>query len=256
MQVQIREQIVMPYCQDIFFRWMMGQQDDWVPASTVPVAFSAVSSESQSSKQNLDVQSKVVEENDKSDQPPPPNVLSNEHNEPQGGLASEASIHSINLGSTTSELPRSGSLYGPPITLSNPPTNPNSQSTPQPSTSIANQSRRSATSEQLSSQPAAPLRSPGATLPASASSSIRRDKESDLTKPLLDSNDYGKPLGSSSEFDAGVPDKVIDAVYNDLLPQSEGSASESESQHMSNQVIHTTLNYVTLLYITNSMMTG
>ncbi|KAG0601458.1 hypothetical protein M758_11G112800 [Ceratodon purpureus] len=235
-KVQIRESIVMPYCQDIFLHWMMAEQDDWLPESAFPVAFSADPSENQSSKHILDVQSKFAEENDKNGQPLLPSTNSNGHNESQASPVSEASTHSSNLGSADSGLPHPGPPYGLPIMLMNPPTHPSSQGNLQSSTSSRNQSQKPAISEQPSSQPSIPSRPPGAIVPSSAPSSIRGDKESDLTKPLLDNNDFSKLLGSSSEFDAGLPDKVIDAVYNDLLLQSEGSASENESHHASHQI--------------------
>lgn len=113
-KVQIREQVVMPYCQDLFLHWMMATQDDWLPQSAIPVAFAAVEvseNERQISKQNIGVQPKPIEENNKNGQPTPctPSVKNEQTDNGQHNLhtrqISVASSGSASYGSTVRNRP-------------------------------------------------------------------------------------------------------------------------------------------------------
>lgn len=240
MQVQIRESIVTPYCQDLFLHWMMAEKDDWIPQTDIPVAFSAVQNsenERPSSKHNPGIQPKPVEENDKSGQSLPSRKG---QNKPQ---ISESPSPSIGHGSAAS-LPTQApsSPYGPLVTQMSPPTTP-SQGNLQASGTNRNQSRFAANSEQSSLEHSFPSTRPsGASVHSSAPPSIREDNESDLTTPLLDDDDYNrdKLLDSSSEFDVGVSDTATPRPFDrDHLQHSDGSASQSESQNPSHQVLLT-----------------
>lgn len=239
MQVQVRESIVLPLWRDLSLKWMMAEEDDWIPQSAVPVAFSAVPNPQkgrQSSKHNLDVQAKPVKENDKSVQSL---VSRNGQDKPQTLQNSENPSHNLGHGSASPIPPQTqSSPGGSSITQTLPPTVPHSQSTSKEAcgTSIS-QSRFSANSEQSSSRPS------GASLRSSAApASIREENESDFTEPLLENDDSKKEklLGSSSEFDAGASERAAGRTFDtDLLQQSESLGVERESQNQFNQVLMT-----------------
>ena len=243
MQVQIRESIVSPLCQDVSIQWMMAEKDDWIPQSVVPVAFSAVpnpENERQSSKHNLGVQPKPVEENDNSVQP----LLSHNGEDKPQTLQISESPSSIGHGSTSAIPSQSQSYpYGPSILQMQLPTIPHSQSTHREvSGTSKSQPRSSGSSEHSSSEHSFPSRPSGASLHLSAPASIREEDESDLTEPLLDNDDLRKEklLGLRSESDAGASDRHSGRPLDtDLLQQSEGLGLESESQNPSNQVLMT-----------------
>lgn len=233
MQTQIREHIVMPYRQDVRLHWMMADQVDWLPHSAIPVAFSAAKhseNERQSSKFKLDEQSKLVEDNDGIG---------------QSSTSSSLSVHSdgqnkLHVGqvSEASSSPHVGPVDGSPIAQAQPPSDLRSLGNLQASGTSRNQLQNSSISIQFSSEHSLPSRPPGSSVHSSATSSMRVDNESDLTRPLLDRDDQnkGKISASSNGFDAGASERAVGAVYIDVAPQSEDSASDSESQHPPNQV--------------------
>lgn len=231
-KTQIREHIVMPYRQDVRLHWMMADQVDWLPHSAIPVAFSAAKhseNERQSSKFKLDEQSKLVEDNDgigQSSTSSSLSVHSDGQNKLQVGQVSEAS-----------SSPHVGPVDGSPIAQAQPPSDLRSLGNLQASGTSRNQLQNSSISIQFSSEHSLPSRPPGSSVHSSATSSMRVDNESDLTRPLLDRDDQnkGKISASSNGFDAGASERAVGAVYIDVAPQSEDSASDSESQHPPNQ---------------------
>ncbi|KAG0570751.1 hypothetical protein KC19_6G184800 [Ceratodon purpureus] len=240
-KVQVRESIVLPLWQDLSLHWMMAEEDDWLPESAVPIAFSAIPKpehELQNSKHNLDVQAKPTKENDKSVQSLVPR---NGQNKPETLENSEIPPHNLDHGPTSPTPPQiHSSSDGAPITQMQPSTVPHSQSTPREASGASmSQSRFSAKSSQSSSEHSFASRPSEASLRSSAPASIREENESDLTEPLVDFDVSKKEklLGSSREFDSGASERAAGRPLDtDLLLHSESLGLERESQNPPNQV--------------------
>lgn len=219
----------MPFCQDYFTHWMMAEKDDWLPESTIPVPFStaqAAENDRQNSKSD-DMQSKPSDRDSKTNQTP--------------ALQTQKTLHGpaklpphIPHTQSNLQVPAKSQTGGPP--------HYHSQSSIHGPDTQNTQPRRSSTSH-LQSEASFPMRPPGAAAVSSGGpSSVREETDSDLRRPLLDNEEYGKAeaLGSGRESEAGLSDRVTEAAVIDFLQQSEGSASESDMQFLANQVLFVT----------------
>lgn len=239
--MQIRESLVMPYCEDLFVHWMLGERDDWLPQSAVPLPFHSLQTEQQLSKQSNH------KNGDESSSKNGHLALTHSQSTLNGHKSTNLNPQKSLPGPMKPQGPPSSTTIGPaksqtglPPLQQNPyPEMPKSQphvSHSQSSVQISNstiQPQRSASSFPLNLEVSQP--SGGIT---GSTPSIREDTESDLRRPLLDGDEYSKEktVGSSRESDAGASNRGVDGQLIDFQHQSEGSASENDQNYTSSQV--------------------
>lgn len=247
LQVQLRETLVMPNCEDLFTAWMMAEKDDWLPQSVVPVAFTSAQV-SESEKQNLrssnigsqakpnsdqhqSVQQLVSLATLKTDVLPPPD--SNNSNRQHR--------RSMSMTRLLSEVSKGG-------------LQPASQAAAAPST--VTPTTMSRFSHDVSNGPQSVRPSGVTTTPLSTpSSSVREESDIEFSKTL--SLDRGESRAALSErgFEAGLlsrgelrafsgrelevgggsdrrTDECGSAIASFSLQQSEGSVSDSDVQYL------------------------
>lgn len=248
----------MPYCEDLFVHWMLGERDDWLPQSAVPLPFHSLQTEQQNSKQNnhkngdesssknghpaLTHSQSTLNGQNKSTNLHPHKPHTGPMKPPQGPPSSTT----VGPAKSQTGLPPSQQIPHPEMPKSQPHIS-HSQSSVHVSNSTI-QPQRSASSFQLNSEVSRPLGGITGSTP-----SIREDTESDLRRPLLDSDEYSKEktVGSSRESDAGMSNRVVDAQLIDFQHQSEGSASENDQHYSSSQVcfsLNSSLRMVGIFY--------
>jgi len=192
LKTQLQDTLVMPNCEDLFMNWMMSETDDWLPQSTVPVAFTpgqAYDEEQQSSKWNPGSQIKA------------PNNYKPEAAE------GPAAISNINQPHHTSSIPSSSSQAS---NLEN----PDLQFDPVPASYVRQDLQTDLTSPLLDKVDYHQGGSAAQGVP-----SMRGD---------YIGSEYMKEDLSGRDLEGGVSDRTLDSVVMDILQQSEGSASDNE----------------------------
>jgi hypothetical protein len=242
LQVQLRETLVMPNCEDLFTAWMMAEKDDWLPQSVVPVAFTSAQV-SESEKQNLrssnigsqakpnsdqqqSVQQLVSLATLKTDVLPPPDSNNRNHQHRR----------SMSMTRLLSEVSKGG-------------LQPASQAAAAPTT-------MSRFSHDVSNGPQSVRPSGVTTTPLSTpSSSVREETDIEFSKTLSLDRGESRAALSESGFEAGLlsrgelrafsgrelevgggsdrrTDERGSAIASFSLQQSEGSVSDSDVQYL------------------------
>jgi hypothetical protein len=198
-KVQIRDSVVMPFCEDIFLNWMMADKENWLPTSTFPFPFFD-SQASEASKQSNELHSSSSDESSRSghghNKPPKAQVKSQKQAQEQ-----QASSDAIRPRRTYSDL-----LSGlKPV--------------------------RSASADQLNAQASVPK-------PPRSSSRVRLSTlESAPVRalsPMLSSDHVMLADEPARQLD--MVRSAMDSSSKDYMLQSEGSVSDSDVQFLANQV--------------------
>lgn len=199
-KVQIRDSVVMPFCEDIFLNWMLADKENWLPTSKFPFSFFD-SQSAEASKQSNELHSSSSDESSRSghghNKPPKAQVKSQKQKQAQEQQPSSDGLR-----------PRrsySGLLSGlKPV--------------------------RSASADQLNAQASVPK-------PPRSSSRVRLSTlESAPVRALLPMLSSKSSLADEPAQQLDMVRSAMESRSKDFSLQSEGSVSDSDVQFLANQV--------------------